>query len=156
MSRNAKQQYAFDREIFNDKDTVLLCFALSNIIYFIAMLFGCIMPIGVTIGIASGISVWITLVELTKCAFIMQPSGTRSVASLLKYYPTKRSTIRISRYTLLLRSMVLELILTAIPMVMFFYWFDPVKFTAALLTVAVTMTVVSIIGIEISMAVGGR
>ncbi len=154
MSRNAAMQYSFDKEVFTDKDTVLLCFALANIPYFIAMLFGCIMPIGATIGIASAISVWVALVELTKSAFIWQPSGFRSVASLLKYYPTKKRTIRISRYTLLLRSLLLELILTAIPMILFFYWFDPVKFTAALLTVAVTMTVVSIIGIEVSMSVG--
>ena len=151
MSRNAKQQFAFDKEVFNDKDIVLLCFALSNIIYFIIMLFGCIMPIGVTIGIASGISVWITLVELARIAFIKQPSGWRSVPALLKYFPTMRHTIRISRYTLILRSILLELILTAIPMLLFFYWFDPVKFIAALLTVAVTMTLVSILGIELSM-----
>lgn len=156
MSRNAKLQYTFDKELFNDKDAVLLCFALSNIPYFIAMLFGCIIPIKVTISIALVISVFITLVELGRGAFIWQPSGFKSVASLLKYYPTKRSTIRMSRYTLLLRSMVLELILTAIPMVMFFYWFDPVKFTAALLTVAVTMSMVSIIGVEISMAIARR
>lgn len=152
MSRNTSMQYEFDKEIFTAKDTVLVCFALPNMIYFIAMLFGCIMPVGVTIGFAASISVWVTLVELSKSAYIFQSSGWRSAAALLKFYPTRKSTIRLSRYTIILRSMLLELILTAIPMIMFFYYFDPFQFLAALFTVAVTMSLVSIIGIELSMA----
>jgi hypothetical protein len=152
MSRNTSMQYEFDKEIFTAKDTVLVCFAVPNMIYFIAMLFGCIMPVGVTIGFAASISVWVTLVELSKSAYIFQSSGWRSAAALLKFYPTRKSTIRLSRYTIILRSMLLELILTAIPMIMFFYYFDPFQFLAALFTVAVTMSLVSIVGIELSMA----
>lgn len=152
MNRNTTLQYEFDKEIFTAKDTVLVSFAVPNMLYFIAMLFGCILPVGVTIGFAAGISVWVTLMELSKSAYIFQSSGWKSAAALLKFYPTKRSTIRISRYTIILRSMLLELILTAIPMIMFFYYFDLIKFLAALITVAVTMSLVSIIGIELSMA----
>lgn len=150
MNRNKSMQYEFDKEIFNDKDIVLIGFVLPNIIYFVAMFFGCIMPIGATIGIAASISVWITILELSRCAFTMQSSGWKSVAALLKFYPTKRNTIRRSRYVIILRSMLLELIITAIPMIMFFFYFNIFKFMAALITVAVTMTVISILGIEIS------
>lgn len=45
MSRNTTMQFTFDKEIYTEGDLVLLCFALSNILYFIVMLFGCIMPI---------------------------------------------------------------------------------------------------------------
>ncbi len=151
MNRNTRMQYAFDKEVFNAGDIVLLCNALPNIPYFIAMLFGCIMPVGTTIGIAFTISFWLTLVALTRSAFILQ-KGWKSVAGLLRYHPTKRSTIRMSRYTLVFKSMLLELLITAIPMILFFYWFDPLKFIAALLTVAATMTLVGIIGIELSMS----
>ncbi len=154
MNRNTSAQYDFDKEIFTDQDVVLLCYALPNIIYFIAMLFGCIMPIGVTIGLAVSISVWVTLVELSKSAYILQTSGWRSVAAMLRYYPTRRSTIRFSRYFIIFKGMLLELILTAIPMILFFYFFDILKFLAAIITVAVTMSVVSIIGIELSLAAG--
>lgn len=81
----------------------------------------------------------------------MQASGWKS-AALLKFYPTKKHTVRVSRYTLLFRSMLLELILTGLPMILFFYWFNIIKFTVALLTVAVTMTVIYILGVELSLS----
>lgn len=152
MKRNTDMQFEFDKEIFTDKDTVLVGFALPNMIYFIAMLFGCMMPLGVTVGLCTGISVWVTILQLSKSAFVLQSSGWKSVAALLKFYPTKKHTVRISRYTLLFRSMLLELILTGLPMIMFFYWFNIIKFTAALLTVAVTMAVISILGVEWSLS----
>lgn len=151
MNRNTSMQYEFDKEIFHDKDDIVLIgIFLPNIIYFIAMLFGCIMPIGATIGLAAGISVWITILNLSRCVFIKQSSGWKSVAALLKFYPTERSAIRISIYFIILRSMLLELIITAIPMIMCFYFFNIFKFMAALITIVVTMIVINIILIEIS------
>ncbi|MGF7143776.1 hypothetical protein HNQ56_002203 [Anaerotaenia torta] len=152
MKRNTVMQFEFDKEIYTANDTVLVGFALPNILYFIAMLFGCIMPLGVTIGLCTGISIWVAILQLSKIAFIMQASGWKSVAALLKFYPTKKHTVRVSRYTLLFRSMLLELILTGLPMILFFYWFNIIRFTIALFTVAVTMTVIYILGVELSLS----
>lgn len=150
MNNNLKQQIEFDEIVFNKDDIMLLCFGLSNIIYFIAMLFGCIMPIKVSVVIASVQATFIALIELSLIAYCRYDFKWYSVARILSYYPSKKVNIRISRYRILIRYMIIELAITAIPMIAFFYYFDIVKFTAILITVAFTMAVIGMIGIELS------
>lgn len=150
MNNNMDLQFGFDKIIFNRNDTMLLYFGLSNIIYFIAMLFGCIMPIQVSALISSVQATLIALIELSLIAYTRYDDKWYSVARMLRFYPTKLVNIRISRYRILLRYMVIELAITAIPMIAFFYYFDLLKFLAILATVACTMSVIGIIGIELS------
>lgn len=150
MNNNLKLQFEFDEIVFNRNDIMIICFGLSNIIYFIAMLFGCIMPIQVSVIIASFQAMMIAIIELSLIAYTRYDYKWYSVARILRYYPTKKVNIRISRYRILLRYMVIELAITAIPMIAFFYYFDIVKFITILATVACTMGVIGIIGIELS------
>lgn len=150
MNSNLKIQFEFDEVIFNKNDTMLLYFGLSNIIYFIIMLFGCIIPLQVTVVIASIQAMLVALLELSLIAYTRYDYKWHSVAQLLSFYPTKKVNIRISRYNILIRYMLIELCITAVPMIAFFYFFDFVKFITILSTVAVTMGLIGIIGIEAS------
>lgn len=151
MNNNLEQQFDFDAIIFNKNDIMLLWFGLSNIIYFVVMLFGCIIPIQVSLLIASTQASIIALIELSLIAYTRHEYKWHSVARMLNYFPTKRVNVRISRYRILLRYMLIELAITALPMIAFFYFFDPVKFISILLTVALTMAAIGTIGIELSM-----
>lgn len=146
-----KIQLEFDELILNKNDTMLTYFGLSNIIYFIVMLFGCVMPLKVAVLIASCQAGIIALLELTLIAYTRYDYRWHSVANLLNYYPTKKINIRWSRYSILFRYMLMELIITAIPMIFFFYFFNIVSFVTILATVAGTMGIIGTIGIEISM-----
>jgi|LSQX01.2.fsa_nt_gb hypothetical protein len=150
MDNNLKLQFDFDEVIFNKNDIMIICFGLSNILYFIAMLFGCIMPMQVSLIIASLQAMMVALIELSLIAYTRYDFKWYSVARMLSYYPTKKINIRISRYRILLRYMVIELAITAFPMIAFFYYFDIVKFIAILITVAFTMSLIGIVGIELS------
>ena len=151
MNKNLELQFDFDEVIFNKNDIMLLSFGLSNIIYFIVMLFGCIIPIQVSLIIASVQATLMALIELSLIAYTRYDYKWYSIAGMLRFYPTKRVYVRISRYRVLLRYMVIELAITAFPMIAFFYYFDLVKFISILATVAFTMATVGIIGIELSM-----
>ena len=150
MNNNLKLQFDFDEIVFNKNDTMLIYFGLSNIIYFIAMLFGCIMPIQASVIIASLQAMMVALIELSLIAYTRYDFKWYSIAKMLSYYPTKKINIRISRYRILLRYMVIELAITAIPMIAFFYYFDIVKFITILATVAFTMSLIGAVGIELS------
>jgi magnesium-transporting ATPase (P-type) len=151
MDNNLKLQFDFDEIVFYKNDIMILYFGLSNIIYFITMLFGCIMPLKVSLILASFQAMMVALIELSLIAYTRYDYKWYSVARMLSHYPTKRINIRISRYRILLRYMVIELAITAIPMIAFFYYFDIVKFITILTTVAFTMGIIGIIGIELSM-----
>ena len=151
MNNNLKLQIDYDNIIFKKNDLMIIYFGLSNILYFIIMLFGCIMPIKISVALASLQATLIALIELSLIAFSRYDGKWYSVARILSYYPTKKVNIRISRYRILLRYIIIELAITAFPMIAFFYYFDIVKFTAILATVASTMGIVGIIGIELSM-----
>lgn len=150
MNNNLKLQFDFDEVIFNRKDIMLLSFTLSNIIYFIAMLFGCIMPIQVSVILASIQATIIALIELSLIAYTRYDYKWHSVARMLQFYPTKRVNVRISRYRILLRYMLIELVITAVSMIAFFHYFDIAKFITIMATVALTMAVIGTIGIELS------
>lgn len=151
MKQNTLMQFEFDEEITKENDTVLLTFGLSNLFYFITMLFGSILPMGIMISIVASESTLVVITILTKLAFTRCGDNWKSVTTLLSFYPTQRWSIRISRYRILLRYMILELFITGIPMLFFFYWFDLVKFMIALLTVVGTMSFISILGVELSL-----
>lgn len=150
MNNNLKLQLQFDELIFNKNDIMIICFGLSNIIFFIIMLFGCIIPLQISVVIASTQSTIIALIELSLIAYTRYDAKWYSVARILSFYPTKMINIRISRYRILLRYMIIQLAITAIPMIAFFYYFDIVKFIVILATVASTMVIIGIIGIELS------
>lgn len=150
MESNLKIQFDFDEIVFNKNDVMIIYFGLSNIIYFIAMLFGCIMPLQVSLILASFQAMMVALLELSLIAYKRYDFKWYSIARMLSFYPTKRVNIRISRYRILLRYMVIELAITAIPMIAFFYYFDIVKFITILITVAFTMSLIGIVGIELS------
>lgn len=150
MDSNLKLQIDFDEIVFNKNDIMIVCFGLSNILYFITMLFGCMMPIKISVLIASFQATFIALIELSLIAYTKYDDKWYSVAKILSFYPTKRVNVRISRYRILLRYMVIELAITAIPMIAFFYFFDLVKFITIVATVAATMSIIGIIGIELS------
>lgn len=150
MNKNLKMQIEFDEIIFNKNDVMIICFGLSNIMYFIVMLFGCIMPLRVGVIMASFQGTFIALVELSLIAYTRYDFKWHSVARILRFYPTQKINIRISRYRILARYMLIELAITAFPMIAFFYYFDIVKFTTILASVAATMGLIGIIGIELS------
>lgn len=150
MNNNLRIQLEFDEIIFHRNDTMLIYFGLSNIIYFVAMLFGCIMPLQASLVLASVQAMIVALLELSLIAYSKYEDKWYSIARILSYYPTKRINIRISRYRILLRYMVIQLAITALPMIAFFYYFDLVKFIAIITTVASTMGIIGIVGIELS------
>jgi hypothetical protein len=150
MNNNLSLQFDFDEVIFNKNDIMIIYFGLSNILYFIAMLFGCIMPMQAAVIIASFQAIMVALIELSLIAYTRYDYKWYSVARMLRYYPSKKVNIRISRYRILLRYMVIELAITAIPMIAFFYYFDIVKFITILATVAFTMSLIGTVGIELS------
>ena len=150
MNNNLSLQFDFDEVIFNKNDIMIIYFGLSNILYFIAMLFGCIMPMQAAVIIASFQAIMVALIELSLIAYTRYDYKWYSVARMLRYYPSKKVNIRISRYRILLRYMVIELAITAIPMIAFFYYFDMVKFITILATVAFTMSLIGTVGIELS------
>lgn len=150
MNNNLRLQFDFDEVIFNKNDIMIIYFGLSNILYFIAMLFGCIMPMQAAVIIASFQAIMVALIELSLIAYTRYDYKWYSVARMLRYYPSKKVNIRISRYRILLRYMVIELAITAIPMIAFFYYFDIVKFITILATVAFTMSLIGTVGIELS------
>jgi len=108
------------------------------------------MPLRVGLIIASIQASFIAIIELSLIAYTRYDFKWYSVARMLRFYPVQKVNIRISRYRILLRYMLIELALTACPMIAFFYYFDMMKFTAILATVAITMGLIGIIGIELS------
>lgn len=150
VKKNLELQMEFDQLIFNKDDIFITYFGLTNIIYFIAMLFGCMMPLPIAVIIASSQAGIIVLLVLSLIAYTKYDYRWHSVARLLRYYPTKKIHIRWSRYVLLFRYMIMELMITAIPMIFFFYFFDIVSFATILVTVAGTMGVIGTVGIEVS------
>lgn len=152
MDKNIIKQFEFDNILFNEKDTYLIYAGIIDMVYFVMMLFGCIMPISVNIITTASVSSFLAMIAVGKCAFIKQDLELVSQAKILSFFPTSRRNIRISRYVRMLKMALLQLLITGIPMIMFFYFFDIMKFMASIITVIVTMSLVAIIGIEYSLS----
>ena len=85
MNNNLSLQFDFDEVIFNKNDIMIIYFGLSNILYFIAMLFGCIMPMQAAVIIASFQAIMVALIELSLIAYTRYDYKWYSVASMLRY-----------------------------------------------------------------------